>query len=239
MRARSVTVEEASEEVVAFDVVGGEDLEPDPGEESELGRCETGGKPARQPAAAEIACVAGKGLGVAVDGDGNVVEIDGVRGRSVRGDGVRRRSLSGRHAMMLAEPSLGSQLMQVVGFDHVVLAVSDVERSLSWYMDVVGLAGVRVEEWRRGEVPFPSVRVSQETIIDLIPARGGGGGGSSAGRNLDHLCLVVEATDLAAWAESAGLNILDGPGQRFGARGVATSIYVHDPDANMVELRYY
>jgi catechol 2,3-dioxygenase-like lactoylglutathione lyase family enzyme len=141
--------------------------------------------------------------------------------------------------MMLAEPSLGSQLMRVVGFDHVVLAVSDVERSLSWYMDVVGLAGVRVEEWRRGEVPFPSVRVSQETIIDLIPRRPGGGGGHSTGRNLDHLCLVVEPTDLVAWAESAGPKIIDGPDQRFGARGVATSIYVHDPDANLVELRYY
>jgi catechol 2,3-dioxygenase-like lactoylglutathione lyase family enzyme len=152
---------------------------------------------------------------VAVDRDGDVIEL-------------------GRHAMMLAEPSLGSQLMQVVGFDHVVLAVSDVERSLSWYMDVLGLTGVRVEEWRRREVPFPSVRVSQETIIDLIPRRPDGGG-----QNLDHLCLVVEPADLVAWAESAGLNILDGPDQRFGARGVATSVYVHDPDANMVELRYY
>ena len=161
---------------------------------------------------------------MAVDGNGNVIEDDGV---------------GGRHAMMLAEPSLGSQLMRVVGFDHVVLAVSDVERSLSWYMDVVGLAGVRVEEWRRGEVPFPSVRVSHETIIDLIPRRPGGGGRNGAGRNLDHLCLVVEATDLVAWAESAGLKILDGPDQRFGARGVATSVYVQDPDANVVELRYY
>ena len=163
-----------------------------------------------------------------VDGDGNVIEVSGVSGYSI-----------GRHPMMLAEPSLGSQLMRVVGFDHVVLAVSDVERSLSWYMDVVGLAGVRVEEWRRGEVPFPSVRVSHETIIDLIPRRPGGGGRNGARRNLDHLCLVVEATDLVTWAESAGLKILDGPDQRFGARGVATSIYVHDPDANMVELRYY
>jgi catechol 2,3-dioxygenase-like lactoylglutathione lyase family enzyme len=124
--------------------------------------------------------------------------------------------------------------MQVVGFDHVVLAVSDVERSVSWYMDVLGLAGVRVEQWRRREVPFPSVRVSRETIIDVIPRRDGGDG-----RNVDHLCLVVEPTDLVAWAESAGLKILDGPDQRFGAQGVATSIYVHDPDGNTVELRHY
>jgi catechol 2,3-dioxygenase-like lactoylglutathione lyase family enzyme len=124
--------------------------------------------------------------------------------------------------------------VQVIGFDHVVLAVADVERSLSWYMDVLGLTGVRVDEWRRNEVPFPSVRIDARTIIDLIP-RGDDGGG----RNVDHLCLVVQPTDLVAWAAAAGLPIIDGPDQRFGAQGVATSIYVQDPDSNTVELRHY
>jgi catechol 2,3-dioxygenase-like lactoylglutathione lyase family enzyme len=155
---------------------------------------------------------------VALDGDCDVIEVNGLRG----------------HPMMLAAPSLGSQAMRVVGFDHAVLAVSDVDRSLSWYMGILGLEGVRVEEWRRNEVPFPSVRVSRETIIDLIPR-----GEDRGGRNLDHLCLVVEPTDLVAWAGESGLKILDGPDHRFGAKGVATSIYIHDPDGNTVELRYY
>src|SRR5262249_32761882 len=103
-------------------------------------------------------------------------KVSGRGGAEEAAGGGGRGGWGGRHARMLAEPSLGSQLMQVVGFDHVVLAVSDVERSLSWYMDVLGLTGVRVEEWRRREVPFPSVRVSQETIIDLIPRRPDGGG---------------------------------------------------------------
>jgi catechol 2,3-dioxygenase-like lactoylglutathione lyase family enzyme len=125
-------------------------------------------------------------------------------------------------------------LVQVIGFDHLVLAVADVERSLAWYTDVLGLAGGRVEEWRRGEAPFPSVRVDETTIIDLIPAQGAPGG-----RNLDHLCLVVAPTDLVAWAGDAGLAVIDGPAPRFGAQGVATSIYVRDPDGNTVELRHY
>jgi catechol 2,3-dioxygenase-like lactoylglutathione lyase family enzyme len=45
--------------------------------------------------------------------------------------------------------------------------------------------------------------------------------------------------DLVAWAAGAGQEIIDGPGPRFGARGVATSIYIRDPDANTVELRHY
>jgi catechol 2,3-dioxygenase-like lactoylglutathione lyase family enzyme len=40
--------------------------------------------------------------------------------------------------------------VQVTGFDHLVLAVADVERSLAWYTGVLGLAGERVAEWRRG-----------------------------------------------------------------------------------------
>jgi catechol 2,3-dioxygenase-like lactoylglutathione lyase family enzyme len=124
--------------------------------------------------------------------------------------------------------------VQVIGFDHLVLAVSDVERSLSWYTDALGLDGLRVEAWRRREVPFPSVRVDAATIIDLVPRLDDGGG-----RNVDHFCLVVEPTDLAVWADAAGIRILDGPDRRFGAQGVATSIYVHDPDGNTVELRHY
>jgi catechol 2,3-dioxygenase-like lactoylglutathione lyase family enzyme len=124
--------------------------------------------------------------------------------------------------------------MHVTGFDHVVFAVEDVERSLAWYVGVLGLPGTRVEEWRRGEAPFPSIRVNESTIIDLIPRPG-----PVSDRNVDHICLVVEPMDLVAWAAGAGQEIIDGPGPRFGARGVATSIYIRDPDANTVELRHY
>jgi catechol 2,3-dioxygenase-like lactoylglutathione lyase family enzyme len=129
-------------------------------------------------------------------------------------------------------------LVQVIGFDHLVLAVADVERSLDWYTGVLGLAGARVEEWRRGEAPFPSVRVDDTTIIDLVLASGRSAT-PDLRHNLDHLCLVVEPTDLVTWAKAAGQAILDGPGRRFGAQGVATSIYVQDPDGNTVELRHY
>jgi catechol 2,3-dioxygenase-like lactoylglutathione lyase family enzyme len=122
--------------------------------------------------------------------------------------------------------------IHVTGLDHLVLVCADVEQTLAWYCGLLGLEPVRVDEWRRGEVPFPSVRVSDSTIVDLFA------GQPSDGR-LDHFCLVIEHTDLAAIAASGEFEVVDGPGRRFGARGDGTSLYVRDPDGTVVELRHY
>jgi catechol 2,3-dioxygenase-like lactoylglutathione lyase family enzyme len=121
---------------------------------------------------------------------------------------------------------------RVIGVDHIVLNVADVERSLAFYRDLLGLAAVRVEEWRRAEAPFPSVRVTETMIIDLVQA-------APTGANLDHFCLVVEPTDLDALAATGRFDVVSGPGTRFGAQGDGLSLYVRDPDGNTVELRYY
>ena len=122
--------------------------------------------------------------------------------------------------------------LRVTGLDHVVLDVADVERSLAFYCDELGLAPERVEEWRRGEILFPSVRVDATTIIDLLAA-------PRTGENADHVCLVVEPVDFEAIKASGRFEVVDGPATRFGARGDGTSLYVKDPDGNTVELRYY
>ena len=125
--------------------------------------------------------------------------------------------------------------VRVTEFDHLVLGCTDVERTLAWYVDRLGLAPDRVDEWRRGDAPFPSVRVNADTIIDLIPAAGPTGEGD----RLDHICLVIESTDLAALAASGGFDVVEGPVRRSGARGEGTSLYVRDPDGLVVELRHY
>ncbi len=122
--------------------------------------------------------------------------------------------------------------LHVTGFDHLVLVCADVETTLAWYADRLGLQTVRVDEWRRGEVLFPSVRVSETTIIDLIA-------GEPTDGRLDHFCVVVEPTDLAAISASGEFDVVDGPDRRFGARGDGTSLYVRDPDGAVVELRHY
>jgi catechol 2,3-dioxygenase-like lactoylglutathione lyase family enzyme len=122
--------------------------------------------------------------------------------------------------------------LRVAALDHVVLNVADVERSLAFYCDELGLAPERVEQWRRGEILFPSVRVDAHTIIDLLAA-------PRTGENADHLCLVVEPVDLEVVKASGRFEVVDGPATRFGARGDGTSLYVKDPDGNTVELRHY
>jgi catechol 2,3-dioxygenase-like lactoylglutathione lyase family enzyme len=125
-----------------------------------------------------------------------------------------------------------SSTVTVTGLDHLVLNCADIETTLSWYVDRLGLSPVRVDEWRDGSAPFPSVRVNEQTIIDLIA------GDHGAGR-LDHFCLVIAATDLHSLAASGQFDVLDGPSTRFGARGNGESLYVRDPDGTTVELRYY
>jgi catechol 2,3-dioxygenase-like lactoylglutathione lyase family enzyme len=120
--------------------------------------------------------------------------------------------------------------IRVIGFDHVVLCCADLERSLAFYRDALGLEPVRVDEWRRGDAPFPSVRVSPTTILDLVDQ-------PPNGVNVDHICLVIEPTDLVALtAAFPGSHLAD---RVYGAQGWASSVYVADPDGTTVELRCY
>ncbi len=126
-------------------------------------------------------------------------------------------------------------MLEVRGFDHIVLRVSDVERSLRWYTERLGLGPVRVDEWRAGDCPFPSVRVSDGTIIDLIE-----GVADLESRNLDHYCLVVSMASLERVRRSEEFEIVRDPDfELFGARGYADGLYIVDPDGNEIELRAY
>lgn len=131
------------------------------------------------------------------------------------------------------------QTVQVTGLDHVVLVVEDTERALAWYCGVLGCAGERVDEWREGKVFFPSVRIDATTLIDFLPRAPGATAATEGQRNLDHLCVVIEPVDMEAVAASGAFTVVSGPGPRWGAQGDATSLYVLDPDGNVVELRHY
>ncbi|KAK4537862.1 hypothetical protein CDCA_CDCA14G3887 [Cyanidium caldarium] len=134
--------------------------------------------------------------------------------------------------------------LQGACLDHVALNVQDVERAITFYTQVMGMEGLRLEEWRGGKVPFPSVRVSSTTIIDLFPGEMGGAadGQAPVGNHLNHFCLALSAAEHAQVCqrlETAGYAPTGPPARRWGARGMATALYFHDPDGNMIELRHY
>jgi catechol 2,3-dioxygenase-like lactoylglutathione lyase family enzyme len=126
-----------------------------------------------------------------------------------------------------------SDAIRTVGIDHMVLNVSDIETSLAFYCSELGMAPVRVEEWRRGECTFPSARADESFIIDF------GTGDRPVGVNLNHFCLVVEKMDFESVAKSGRVRVKSGPTTNYGARGIGCSIKILDPDDNTVELRYY
>lgn len=132
-------------------------------------------------------------------------------------------------------------LVKITEMDHIVLRVKDVETSLQFYSEILGLNTERVDQWRTGKIRFPSVRLNDDTIIDLF-ASDQEPIGKDGARNLDHYCMVIEPTDmeeLKSRFEAIGVGIQAGPGQRWGSHGDGTSLYIYDPDDNVVELRHY
>ena len=132
-------------------------------------------------------------------------------------------------------------LVKITELDHVVLRVKDVDVSLQFYTETLGLKAERVEQWKKGEVRFPSARLNDDTIIDFFAADQQPIGRDGA-RNQDHFCMVIEPTDmdeLKSKFEAMGVAIHSGPGKRWGSHGDGISLYVYDPDDNVVELRHY
>ena len=132
-------------------------------------------------------------------------------------------------------------LVKITELDHIVLRVRDVETSLRFYTQVLGLPAERVEQWQAGEIRFPSARLNEDTIIDFFASDQKPIGREGA-KNQDHYCMVIEPTDmeeLKAKFESIGVDIQAGPGKRWGSHGDGISLYIYDPDDNVVELRHY
>lgn len=133
-------------------------------------------------------------------------------------------------------------MLNVRELDHIVLNVRDVDAALGFYGDVLQLPVERLDDFRRGEFPFPSVRVTADTIIDLFPLpRDDADRGAPRVTNLNHVCLVVAQTiaELRRYLDDRGIAIERGPVQVSGARGIGTSFYVRDPDDTQIELRTY
>lgn len=128
--------------------------------------------------------------------------------------------------------------------DHIVLNVEDDEKMMDFYSKVLMLEAERLQEYRAGMVPFPSVRLNSDTIIDLFPKKmwqksSTTGQGRS---NLNHFCLSLSKEtweDLVKRLKANSVVIEEGPVPRWGAHGNGISMYFRDPEGNLLEARYY
>ena len=123
--------------------------------------------------------------------------------------------------------------------DHIVLRVVDLERMLRFYCQALGCSVER----RQDAIGLVQLRAGR-SLIDLVPVDGklGKAGGAPPGaeaRNLDHFCLRVEPFDeanirihLNAHGVEAGK-----VESRYGAEGEGPSMYLTDPEGNVVELK--
>jgi len=130
-------------------------------------------------------------------------------------------------------------MIRIREIDHLVLRVIDLDRMLRFYCEALGCTIERRED-RVGLVQLRAGR----SLVDLVPVNGelgraGGGPPAKEGRNLDHFCLRVEPFDEAAIrSHLQAHNVEAGPlATRNGAEGEGPSIYISDPEGNMVELK--
>ncbi|WP_321813806.1 MULTISPECIES: VOC family protein [unclassified Paraburkholderia] len=126
--------------------------------------------------------------------------------------------------------------IQILDIDHVVIRAADPAAMTHFYCDVLGC---RVEREER-ELGLVQLRAGR-ALVDLITVGGplDRNAESGPGRNMDHLCLRVETFDgdaLKAWLAQAGAQPGDVAG-RYGAEGFGPSLYLFDPEGNMVELK--
>ena len=129
--------------------------------------------------------------------------------------------------------------MKIAGADHTNWRVRDLEASLRFYRDVLGLTPFGLEEYRRGKRPLVSLRVTEGFILHLTPdpdfERTSTGG-------YDHLALLVEGAErdeVATYLESEGVEIEKKFDSITGARGEGPALYVRDPDGYRIELKFY
>lgn len=124
-------------------------------------------------------------------------------------------------------------MINVTGIDHVVFRVRDLEAMIRFYADVLGVH----EERRMDEAGLVQLRAGN-ALIDLLKV-GADEALTGSQANVDHLCLRISPWDDSKIVRHLAIHgIADVEiASRYGAEGQGPSIYIHDPEGNMIELK--
>ena len=121
--------------------------------------------------------------------------------------------------------------MTLTGLDHIVLCVTDVERTIEFYAKVLGMQP-REERPGKWSLHFGANKVSlqdAQTVPDIARDTVPGSG---------NYCVLTDepVEQLAHTLRGLGIEIVAGPDERDGATGKILSVYLRDPDGNLVEV---
>ncbi|MCA1298674.1 VOC family protein [Stappia indica] len=121
--------------------------------------------------------------------------------------------------------------MRIMALDHIVLTVTDMDAAVRFYCEVLGMEEVVFGGGRRA-LRFGSQKINLHPPgHDYAPVAERPAPGSA------DLCFLVASLDAAIAAlEAAGVGIEEGPVSRTGALSPLRSIYIRDPEGNLVEL---
>jgi glyoxylase I family protein len=130
-------------------------------------------------------------------------------------------------------------MIRIREIDHLVLRVVNLDKMLRFYCDMLGC----IVERRQDQMGLVQLRAGR-SLVDLVPVdgelgRAGGAAPGKEGRNLDHFCFRIEPFDeptIRLHLESHGIEI-GAVALRYGAEGEGQSMYITDPEGNVVELR--
>jgi catechol 2,3-dioxygenase-like lactoylglutathione lyase family enzyme len=133
--------------------------------------------------------------------------------------------------------------MAIAAIDHWVLVVKDLEITFAFYRKLGLEAGWQERPGGRGKRPIIRINETEKLNLYVVdryeiesPTFAPGYRTGSADFCLRWQGTVQEARD---FLEQAGVPVLDKPSSRSGALGPGTSLYVRDPDDNLIELITY
>ncbi len=160
-------------------------------------------------------------------------------GKSAKNSETRHIQLTASHFTHNAKQLL-IQMIKVAGIDHIVLRTTHLQEMIDFYVKILGCT---IERETSIEMGLTQLRAGS-SLIDIVAVESqlgapGGGAPTLTENNMDHFCLQIEPvseSEISDYLEDQGIEVPEFS-ERYGAQGFGNSIYIRDPEQNIVELR--